>query len=1132
MFSGVRGYHLFVTILAVSAIANAADLKEARVTKIIRDVKLLPNAAPARAAAVDDEVRNGTAVRTGVESRTELKFTDETLARLGANTIFSFNEGTRNLELTDGAMLLRVPKNAGGAKINTAAVTAAITGTTIMLEFHKNSYIKFIVLEGTGRIFLPGHLGESVLVRAGQMLITKPDGKRLPNPVDVDIRKLRKTSRLITGFGKMGSENLIAETEAGQDEERAEGELYETNLAIYGAGTSIILSDPEHIQISGEQNIPPPVPSEVGPPDTIAPPNPFLLGTNSQITTSGPPKLVFDGTNFFGKLYRTTQLDGTRSVWFFGATKPFDTASGFDTPDRSLFDLNYIPAFKFENLQLVSNPSISILNGINKLALVGVNGITSGAPGGTLTFSGLNSLLLATQSGSIVLGGGISFQNIPNLFFYARGDSVALNLASPISGASNLLLNSEGTVQVNGNVTVVNFNAFSNGDFEQGDGIITAHGVTINSIGGNVTFDASKFADVPAGAVDLAANGTLRIIPVTGPIARASIVGRGETINFISSEPFTFDFSNSSASFVAGSGGIQASNIDFVGPNLSLLSDGDINLLASDVLVSGRQGVLSGAINAGGSIFASGWIETAILNASNNIHAGNIYAGNIVAGGSVTSSAGNITAVGSITTGDGIDAVGGSIFAGGDITSTTGLVRVDRNGSDVIGNISAGGEIFAGGGILTSGASRVIAAGDITAPGVIAGTLTAGGNITIDNSVNQIGIGAVANTITASSISFINTSRVGPNYVGNGNNPFSPHDFTMTVGSISSSGPGIPILFGSGLNANVGGSSIHAGNGGKITLNITRDGLIIGGEGDFASITADGGASGVNGPVTAGNGGIVNVTAAGPITIDSTLEATTGLLKSPYSPSGEGGTVNLTSTNDSINVSSRIQVSSADPEAASLRRRSARGGNIGLKSGKPNGVAINLSNTSELLSLLDAAAPGPGGKVTILATGGSSTADIKGKIVADRGTIDIRHTGDSGQIAIGSLVGNNSIDAHADVIKVAALGSNGVLTIGNGLLSADTTLKLYSAGSNGTVNFVADVTLGGTSSKTIAGNTVNIFNGVVVTVGGNNRASVFTNNANYTGFGGNGSRSGTFAGAGANNPLPLTQAPPFDGPGG
>jgi hypothetical protein len=109
-----------------------------------------------------------------------------------------------------------------------------------------------------------------------------------------------------------------------------------------------------------------------------------------------------------------------------------------------------------------------------------------------------------------------------------------------------------------------------------------------------------------------------------------------------------------------------------------------------------------------------------------------------------------------------------------------------------------------------------------------------------------------------------------------------------------------------------------------------------------------------------------------------------------------------------------------------------------------------------------------------------------------------------------------------------------VLTIGNGVLSADTTLKLYSPGSNGTVNFVADVTLCGASTKIIAGNTVNIFNGVVVTIGGSKRASVYVNstggvpNANYTGFGGNGSRTGTFGGVGANNPLPLNQAPSLD----
>ena len=77
---------------------------------------------------------------------------------------------------------------------------------------------------------------------------------------------------------------------------------------------------------------------------------------------------------------------------------------------------------------------------------------------------------------------------------------------------------------------------------------------------------------------------------------------------------------------------------------------------------------------------------------------------------------------------------------------------------------------------------------------------------------------------------------------------------------------------------------------------------------------------------------------------------------------------------------------------------------------------------------------------------------------------------------------------------------------------------------------MSNVTLGGNSIKILAANEVNIFNGVVVTIGGPNPAEVYTNNANYTGFGGNGTRTGTFAGAGANDPLPLDEAPPFGPP--
>ena len=107
---------------------SAADLKEAEVTQVVQDVKLLPSNASARPAAVNDNVRQGTAVKTGDQSRSELTFKDKTITRLGEKTIFSVGEGARTIDLGSGQFLLYVPKKAGGANVKMGPVTAAITG--------------------------------------------------------------------------------------------------------------------------------------------------------------------------------------------------------------------------------------------------------------------------------------------------------------------------------------------------------------------------------------------------------------------------------------------------------------------------------------------------------------------------------------------------------------------------------------------------------------------------------------------------------------------------------------------------------------------------------------------------------------------------------------------------------------------------------------------------------------------------------------------------------------------------------------------------------------------------------------------------------------------------------------------
>src|SRR5438132_10027425 len=79
--------------------AVAAEFDEAQVTQVVQDVKVVPSNSTARPAAVNETVRQGTAVHTGTQSRSELTFKDKTITRLGEKTIFSVGEGARTIDL-------------------------------------------------------------------------------------------------------------------------------------------------------------------------------------------------------------------------------------------------------------------------------------------------------------------------------------------------------------------------------------------------------------------------------------------------------------------------------------------------------------------------------------------------------------------------------------------------------------------------------------------------------------------------------------------------------------------------------------------------------------------------------------------------------------------------------------------------------------------------------------------------------------------------------------------------------------------------------------------------------------------------------------------------------------------------
>ena len=206
---------LLATGLAGS-VSAAAPKSEGRVTQIVRDVKVLPEEADPRPATMNDKVGAGEAVRTGDASRSELTFADLTISRLGANTIYSFNRAGRDVQLTNGSILLRVPKGSGGGNIRTDPVTVAVTGTTLIFEHARAGRSKLIVLEGGARLALRKVRGQSRDLRAGQMLEVPAGATTLGMPQDIDLDEVMKTHPLITNFRPLPSRDLIADAARGQ----------------------------------------------------------------------------------------------------------------------------------------------------------------------------------------------------------------------------------------------------------------------------------------------------------------------------------------------------------------------------------------------------------------------------------------------------------------------------------------------------------------------------------------------------------------------------------------------------------------------------------------------------------------------------------------------------------------------------------------------------------------------------------------------------------------------------------------------------------------------------------------------------------------------------------------------------
>jgi hypothetical protein len=665
--------------------------------------------------------------------------------------------------------------------------------------------------------------------------------------------------------------------------------------------------------------------------------------------------MTTNGVTDFGKIYRGRSIDGPISAWAFGSTSAFDTASGFD----DLIGDSSGAAFKFTALQLNGDPTIDTGNGEINLGLIAVNSITSGGPGGVLTFEGIHGLLLATQDGPITLGPEISFSGLHDLTIYARGSSSDLTLGSDISTTSQVSLFAQRDMSITSSVTTEDLYSF---------------------VGRNVSIDGEAAIHAP-------------------------------TITLFAGQNLNWSGQISDETAFNSNGDVS-------------ISAGEMLNIANDLTIIRRNGGITSGLN--------------IL----------LYAGtDLLVGGNLSIA----TDISNLETGANIDVLANrNLTVGGSLVLQTSATAQSGTGADI--DLRVGGNLTAADLFL-----RVELAVQSPQENGENVTLFVGKDLIAHNEANSGGV----------DLEIITPVR---QTVNSGANLF------LSVGNnlTTDAGGDTTLFINNNINEVVNGADILAVIGGNLTTkNLTLELLNNGGE--------------------IGTGGIVSLATSGNITAQGDaifeIQNNGGLMDHDTAISVAAGNISAKSLSAQIDnrqggVISGVGLIEMDVAGNANVDNDATVAFYGSDGAAASAILINGGNYN---------------------VGGTFLSYIDGN---------------------GAITFNNA-SAHADILKAGVFGANGVLNIGGGTLSADTTLKLYAPGSNGQLNFVSNVTLGGNNTKILAANSVTIFNNVVVTIGGPNRADVYTNNANYTGFGGNNSTTGTFAGKGANDPQPLSSRPPF-----
>ena len=631
------------------------------------------------------------------------------------------------------------------------------------------------------------------------------------------------------------------------------------------------------------------------------------------------------------------------------------------------------------------------------------------------------------------------------------------NATFTIAGTSNVMVVTQGGVDITGNLTVSG-NATLSGNI-LGDRIQN----------GTTTIDiqsASGNANITVAATSNVAVFTTGGLNLTGALsATANIIGGNLNASGLSLSGNVVSAINTTAnitgSYFVGNGslltGVTATGIGTLA-SLSVTGNIDTGNLRTAGLVSATGNVTGGNVLTGGLVSATGNISGGNINAAglslsgnvisaintteNITTTGNISVGNLIMSGSggALSGTGNITA-GNLLTGGLISATGaitGAAITGSTLSSTGNVNTVGIVGT---GNISTTGNI---------------SGGNVSATG-IAGTLSTAAQTNI-TSVGTLTALAVTGNITSGNLS--GTSIVGTLTTAAQTN-------ITSVGTLTALA-----VTGNITSGNVQGT-LHSGTTVSVTGNVTGGNVNAGNITIAADLISSLGTTLTIDPATTGNAGLVIING------NLQVNGTTTTINS-----------NVVSTNDlTVNYANNAVNSAA-----------ANGG--GIEIGPIGSPFITwLYNNSANVFTSSAGISAVGGVTGGIITGStlSSTGNVNTVGIVGTGNISTTGNISGGNVSATGIAGTLSTAAQTNITSVGtltALAVTGNITSGNlsgtsivGTLTTAAQTNITSVGTLTALAVTGNITSGNVQGTLHSGTTVSVTGNVT---GGNVNAGNIT----------------------------------------